>query len=222
MTTETLMTADDADTNQSSADSTLLASSDAEQAVQGEPTADQVESTEAEASEAEAPADDVQEAPKQAPDKYEFAPQDGREFDPEVLGAYEEVARELDLSQEAAQRILDKVAPVLDGQQAKHVEAVTTQWREASQTDSEFGGDKLNENLSVARKALDSFGTPELRDLLEKSGLGNHPEMIRMLYRTGKAISEDGFVAGGNSEGRKSAPKDFAGYASALYSNHPN
>lgn len=220
--TETLMTADDADTNQSAADSTLLASSDAKQAVQEGSAETQVQSAEAESSEAEQSTDEATEAPKQAPEKYEFQAPEGQEFDSEVLGAYEDIARELDLSQEAAQKILDKVAPALAGQQSKHVEAVTSQWREASQSDTEFGGEKLSENLAVAKKALDSFGTAELRDLLEKSGLGNHPEMIRMLYRTGKAISEDSFVAGGNSEAQKGMPTDFAGYASALYSNHPN
>jgi hypothetical protein len=221
MMTETLMTADDADTNQSAADSTLLASQDAGQAVQKESPEAPVQSETAETAQAEESDAPVQET-KQAPEKYEFQSPEGQEFDTDVLGAYEDVARELDLSQEAAQKILDKVAPALAEQQTKHVEAVTKQWRESSMSDSEFGGDKMNENLAVAKKALDSFGTPELRDLLEKSGLGNHPEVIRMLYRTGKAISEDAFVAGGNSESRKPAPTDFAGYASALYSNHPN
>ena len=32
--------------------------------------------------------------------------------------------------------------------------------------------------------------------VLEESGLGNHPEVIRVFYRAGKAISEDRFVAG--------------------------
>ena len=40
------------------------------------------------------------------------------------------------------------------------------------------------------------FGTPELRDVLNMTGLGNHPEIIRAFYRAGKAISEDAFVSG--------------------------
>ena len=35
------------------------------------------------------------------------------ELDPEVLTAFGEVAKELDLPQDAAQKVLDKVAPVL-------------------------------------------------------------------------------------------------------------
>jgi hypothetical protein len=44
---------------------------------------------------------------------------------------------------------------------------------------------------------MDAFGTPQLRELLNESRLGNNPEMIRFMYRAGKAISQDKFVAGG-------------------------
>jgi hypothetical protein len=87
-----------------------------------------------------------------------------------------------------------------------------------SKGDKEFGGDKLSENLGVAKKALDAFGTAELRSLLNQSGLGDHPEVIRFMYRAGKAISEDRFVGGAPAVG-KGAPKNFADFADVLYSN---
>jgi hypothetical protein len=100
------------------------------------------------------------------------------------------------------------------------VEAIRNEWMQASQVDKEFGGDKLNENMAVAKKALDSFGTPELRTLLQQSGLGNNPEVIRFMYRAGKAISEDTFVSNSNgaSSGKANAG-DFNAKAAALYSN---
>ena len=67
-------------------------------------------------------------------------------------------------------------------------------------------------SLSVLKKALDQFGTPELRALLNDSGMGNNPEVIRAFYRVGKAISEDKFVGG------KAAPVD-ANDARSLYPN---
>ena len=62
--------------------------------------------------------------------------------------------------------------------------------------DKEIGGEKFTENLALARKALESFGTPELQDVLNMTGLGNHPEVIRAFYKAGKAISEDRFIPG--------------------------
>ena len=134
--------------------------------------------------------------PEGAPESYEFKAPEGVTFDDTVIGAFSEVARDLNLPQNQAQKVLDKMAPVISAHQLEQVKAARADWAEAARIDKEFGGDHLAENLGMAKKALDTFATPELRALLEESGLGNHPEIIRMFYRTGKAISEDRFVAG--------------------------
>jgi len=168
-----------------------------------------------------------QEAKQGAPDNYEFnskvadAPQ---ELDSEVLTAFGDVAKELDLPQEDAQKVLDKVAPVIQERQAKMLEQVRADWASESQSDKEFGGEALTENLNVAKQALDAFGTDAFKSLLQETGFGNHPEIIRFMYRAGKAISEDSYV--GNSQGANprgsNIPKDFNGIANALYSNQQN
>ncbi len=143
------------------------------------------------------------------------------ELDPEVLTAFGDVAKELNLPQEAAQKVLDKVAPVIQARQAKAIEQTKVEWANQSKSDEEFGGESLTENLDVAKASLDTFGTDALKTLLSETGLGNHPEVIRFMYRAGKAISEDSYV--GNSEGANPSgsriPKDFNGIANALYSN---
>lgn len=155
--------------------------------------------------------------PQAAPEKYEFKAPEGKQFDAEVLNTYSEVARELNLSQEAAQRVLDAMAPKMAERQVAQIEAIRTEWANTSKTDKEFGGEKLSENLGVAKRALDQFGTSELRALLNESGLGNHPEVIRFMYRAGKAISEDKVITGAAATA-KSGPKSFADLADALYS----
>lgn len=152
--------------------------------------------------------------PQGAPEKYEFKLPDGIQLDDKGAAAFSEVAKELNLTQEAAQKVLDKMGPVIAGRHADTLTQAKAQWVEAAQTDKEFGGEKLSENLSVAKKALDTFGTPELRTLLNESGLGNHPELIRLMYRAGKAISEDKFVPAGSG-----SPKGAKGLADALYPN---
>lgn len=150
--------------------------------------------------------DGEQAKPEGAPEQYEFNAPEGAAFDDHVIGQFSEVAKELNLSQEAAQKVLDKIAPALAEKQSRMIESVRTEWAESARADKEFGGQKLSENLAVAQKALNQFGTPELRALLNESGLGNHPEIIRAFYRAGKAISEDGFVSGS----RNAAPADPA------------
>jgi len=134
-----------------------------------------------------------------APEKYEFTAPEGKEYDSNLLTAFEAAAKDSNLTQETAQKLLDKMAPAIAERQTEQVAAIRKDWFEASKSDKEFGGEKLEQNLGVAKKALDTFGSPELNQLLVSTGLGNHPEVIRMMYRAGKAIGEDTFVSGGGS-----------------------
>lgn len=159
------------------------------------------------------PGDDPK--PKEgAPEKYDFKAPEGQTFDSEVLNAYSEVARELNLTQEGAQQLLDKVGPIIEQRQMARIQEVRTGWLDASKTDKEFGGEKLTENMAVAQKALD-FATPELKQLLNDTGFGNHPEIVRFFYRVGKAMSPDSIVSG-RKEG-SAAPKTYADMANKLY-----
>lgn len=143
----------------------------------------------------------------QAVVEYEpFAMPEGVVADDELLGEFAGIAKELKLSQKDAQRITDVGMRMLTKQQEALREA-QVQWAESSKTDKEFGGEQLAENLGVAKRALEAFATPELRKLLNDSGLGNHPEVIRTFVRVGKAISEDGRVVSGT---RAAGPSDPA------------
>ena len=86
--------------------------------------------------------------------------------------------------------------------------------QESARADKEFGGEKLDENLAIAKTALDKFATPEFTKLLNDTGLGNHPEVLRVFVRAGKAISPDSVIPG------KAAPSP-ADRLSALYDNTP-
>lgn len=141
-----------------------------------------------------------------APEAYDdFTAPEGVELDTEVLDNFKATAKELNLPQEAAQRVVDLgialIQKASDANAALIAEAQQG-WITASKTDPEFGGDKLNESLALSRKGLEAVGTPELTKLLDESGLGNHPEVIRAFVKVGKAYSEDGFVAGNGGETR--------------------
>ena len=57
----------------------------------------------------------------------------------------------------------------------------TEQWAADVKADKEIGGDNLISNLSAAQRALDQFGTPELKEYLNTTGLGNHPDLVKTL-----------------------------------------
>lgn len=134
------------------------------------------------------------------PERYEFSAADGREYDAEVLAAFEDVAREAGLSNEKANLVLGRMSEMLEARQQSQLEAARGLWLDEVRADKEIGGGKLPENLAVAKRALQAFGSAELTELLNRSGLGNHPEVIRMFYRAGRALSEDGMVNGNKGE----------------------
>lgn len=159
----------------------------------------------------EAKTDDNKPPEKVVPEKYEFKAPEGVTLDSEVLGEFEGIAKELKLSQEDAQKVADlgaKLSQKFATAQAQAMKDASSAWVAAVTADKEIGGEKLTENLASAQKALQAFGSPELRQLLDESRLGNHPEVIRLMAKVGKAISEDRMVTGGagpSRDGAKSA-----------------
>lgn len=152
--------------------------------------------------------------PEGAPEKYEFKPAEGQELDTAALEQFEPIARELNLTNEQAQKMVDlygtKIMPMVQQQQAEAWQKTTEQWAADVKADKEIGGDKLTANLSSAQRALDLFGTPELKEYLEGTGLGNHPELVKTFIKIGKAMSEDGMVDGSN-QGQRSAAEVLYG-----------
>lgn len=155
------------------------------------------------------PEEGKKETPPGAPEKYEFQAPDGTALDDAVVGAFSEVAKKHNLTQEQAQDILASVAPVIASRNAEAFSATVTGWAEETKADKEIGGAALNENLAIGKKALDAFGSDPLRTMLNDTGLGNHPEVIRFFVKVGKAISEDGFVAGGGGQQASNDPRNL-------------
>ena len=157
--------------------------------------------------------DDKEQKPEGAPEKYEFTAGEGVELDADALKDFEPVARDLNLTNEQAQKLVDAYPKILAGVQQRQAEAWQKQtegWAETVKADKEIGGDKLTANLSAAQRALDQFGTPELKEYLSATGLGNHPDLVKTFVKIGKAMSEDGMVDGSN-QGQRSAAEVLYG-----------
>lgn len=148
--------------------------------------------------------------PEGAPEKYEaFKLPEGVEADPAALEAFMPLAKELNLSQEQAQKLVDfqaaNVAKAAKAQQDVWTET-NEKWVADAKADPEIGGVKFDENVADAKKFIKAFGTPELFEALAFTGAGNHKEFIRMAARAYKAIGEDKIVTAGNPAGGKKAP----------------
>jgi|6_EtaG_2_1085325.scaffolds.fasta_scaffold04753_7 hypothetical protein len=138
-----------------------------------------------------------------APDEYsDFEVPESYSINEETLSDYQQWAKENNLTQEQAQAGVNMVTKMRENEVSQWVEQQKA-WVSQAKTDTEIGGDDFNKNVSTAVKARDSFGTAEFSTMLDVSGLGNHPEMIRFLNRVGKAISEDRVVVSGANASQK-------------------
>ena len=137
-----------------------------------------------------------------APEKYEdFKLPEGVELDTAMLEQAIPIFKELNLTQEQAQKLVDfESARVAQARQAQadQFNTLINSWVEQAKADKEFGGDHFDESVKTARIAVDKFGTPEFKQLMEDHGVGNHPEMIRFMLRVGKTLREDSPGSNGN------------------------
>lgn len=132
-------------------------------------------------------------APGVVPESYDFQMPEGIELDKAAADEFSGIARELKLDQAGAQKVADVAAKMAQRQHDAYAAQVEG-WGEAVRADSEIGGANLEQQLPFARDVVDRFGTPELKTLLGPThkggwGLGNHPEVVRVFCRIGKALA---------------------------------
>jgi len=185
---------------------------------------------------AEAPASKPAEAAKPAegvPEKYEFKFGEGVVVDNVALEAFSPVLRELGLPQDKAQKLVDIYAAQTQRQASDFAKQLgdpafaltqassmlashAPKWADAVKSDKEIGGQAFEANVQTMQRAMARFGTPELKTLLNQTGLGNHPELARLFFKVGTLIREDSPQYGGGGSGaRKTNAEVFYGGKSA-------
>lgn len=85
----------------------------------------------------------------------------------------------------------------MEGQRQKSLDDAMT----ALKSDPEWAGENLTKNLAVVNKAMEVFGSPELKQVFDSSGLGNNPAFVKFFYKVGKAMGEDKLIQGGPGGG---------------------
>lgn len=129
------------------------------------------------------------------PEKYDLKPSEGSFLNAKDLEKIAAAARERGLSQQDAQAFLvDQEKEVAD-----RIDAQSQAWAEEAQNDKEIGGAAFNENVQLAKRLVDRFGSERLKQEMNRLGYGNHPEWIRLFSKIGKHFVDDKAVFPGSS-----------------------
>ena len=133
--------------------------------------------------------------PQGAPESYtDFKLPEGFSADAKLIDSFKAAAKDMNLSQENAQKLVTlqaEYAKTTAETLVSQAEQQRTTQIEAWKTETKTAlGAEWKKELGFASKALDAFWPPEARALLAKSGFGDHPQFVPGLVKLGKALSE--------------------------------
>jgi hypothetical protein len=144
------------------------------------------------------------------------------DIDPVLLTEATPILKDLKLTNEQANQVaalVPKVQQRLVEQQSDEFAKTKADWAKQTQNDPEIGGKNWKETQTLAARALDRFaggaeknedGTFKsgFRQLLEDTGLTNHPDMARALREIGKGLAEDGSFPRGDGKIQKKSREE--------------
>lgn len=132
---------------------------------------------------------------------------EGVELDTATATGFSALAKELNLDPETSKKLVGFYAETAQ-RQIREVTEMHQAWQQEIAKDPVLS---KPEAQAQARQAIEAFGTPELKALLNSTGLGNHPELIRWAHKVGAKISPDTIQTGQPTAPKKSAAEVLYG-----------
>ena len=169
---------------------------------------------------------------KGPPDKYEFKAPEGYEIDAKVVADAEPIFKELGLTNEQGQKLVDiyaKHSVETANQAQKAYEDFRTDLRNKVVADPAIGdgkeGLRPEVKANIAR-AIDSVGDAKavtaLKEALDLTGAGDHPAILGAFNALGKLLSEGTAVRAGGVAPVKAPGTGPRNAAQALFPNLPS
>jgi hypothetical protein len=110
-----------------------------------------------------------------------------------------EFAKANGIKPEIAQQMLETQSKAVAAHQAKlqaqHIAQVET-WDKELTADKDIGGEKIQANMDLGRRALEKFGSKELIETLRSTGYNSFPPLVKFMVSIGKAMGEDRIATG--------------------------
>lgn len=136
----------------------------------------------------------------ESPDKYEIQRVEGLNYNEALESKILEQAHRLGLNHQQASELVNWTAQ-------DHAESVAALRESTEQTLKQEWGQAYDKNIALAQRGLRAFADKELLELIDSTGLGNHPAMIRLAHSIGSALGEDSAIGSGGT-GNTMTPAD--------------
>lgn len=125
--------------------------------------------------------------------EYNFTIPENTAVDGNVLDKFKNIAKELKLTNDQAQKFIDLQVEINNTYQQVY-ESTMSEWRSMTEKDSEIGGNKLKDVLNRSNDLVRNYAGAEFEDLtniLKETAICNHPAFIKFLNRVAIAMEED-------------------------------
>ena len=156
------------------------------------------------------------------PDTYEITTSTGEQLEGEDLDKLNQVCKKAGITQKQAQMLFsayeNDVSNFNQQLQSSYNQQLQS-WRDAVMNDRELGQENFEKTKANIKNVISRFGSSELSDFLNKSGLGYNPDFVRFVNKVGSLISNDNNFIGGNSNPQVSEADRQKEMLMKLYNN---
>ncbi len=121
------------------------------------------------------------------------------EYAPETTEDFRQLAHQIGLNNDQANVLFDAYVNAMAGQQEQEQNAFEQFEVENTQALQKEWGGSFDKNVELARRAFMNFATPEAVEIMEQTGLGNHPEILKVFSRIGELLQEDSVLPGSST-----------------------
>ena len=141
------------------------------------------------------------------------------EDDEGFLDNYKQFSHEIGLSQDQAENILGLYNNIQEEEAQDFEQSIKDLEVQSTIELQREWGKNYDGNLDYARRAYAQFGTPELTEIMDGSGFGNHPEVIKAFSKVGQLLGEEALAVGTGLGRNQMSPQSAQEEIQALYAD---
>jgi len=147
----------------------------------------------------------------ETPEGYDFGEDGGK------LDFYRNATHQLGLTQDQAANMLQLYAAV-EEEQTKASDKQNADFAVESQINlKREWGTNYDSNIDMAQRAFAQFASPEFSKLMDETGLGNHPELLKAFSKVGQMLGDDQLIVGSGIGGQSKSPAQAKEEIESLY-----